>query len=343
MNKKAERMLALLYTNILISGIEKWHPERKETNSYFIKHFEGMGKDCKGLLKHHKRENHYISDYTKENSLYMGKQAAEKVLKKTGTNVKEIDMIIFITDTPEYLAPTNALKLNHELQATNAHYEFDMNCGCGGMIVALDLATNQMRTKKDIKKVLLVGVNTLQNSIKWSDVVSYVTFSDYATAILLEKKEEKEQRGFLDFLQRTDSSYHDRIQNPEIGMAKSLMDKQRPMDKKRLNWIPFKTASFAEIWNDMLQSLLKDNNLKIEDISKFCMSQLSPPDNKTFLSLANIPREKYVFNGDVYGYTGISSPILCLYDTWDEYKQGDYVFLISVSAGVSFMVGLYKF
>lgn len=330
-----------MHTNVIIKGIGKYIPKKKVSNEYFINHFDKMGKECRGLLKHHERKYHYISDYKVENSLYMGIEAAKDVIEKTNTDINDIDMIVFVSDTPEYSSPTNALKVNHYLNLKNANRVFDMNCNCGGVIVALNLISNQMKMEKDIKKTLVIGAVAWQNAIKWDDVVPYITFSDFATAMILEKREEEQERGIIGYKQMTNSSYHFYIESPKIGLAKSMMTKVS-MDAKRLDWEPFKTEFFADIWNEITQDLLKEKGLSVNDLYKLCITQFSPPDNKKLLELANISEDKYVFNGDRYGYTGVNSPILCLDDIWEECKDGDYLLLMSVSAGVSMMGMLYK-
>ena len=53
-------------------------------------------------------------------------------------------------------------------------------------------------------------------------------------------------------------------------------------------------------------------------------------------------KEKYVFVGDKYGYTGVSSPIMALNEVWDNIGEGGYLVFCSVAAGYSMNAVLYK-
>lgn len=65
-------------------------------------------------MKHLGRVTRYLADEN-ETSLTMAFEACYKVLKYAEMSPDDIDMIVFSSETPEYTAPTNALKLNHML------------------------------------------------------------------------------------------------------------------------------------------------------------------------------------------------------------------------------------
>ena len=124
--------------NVVIKEIGIYTPSNEVGNEYFVEHFRRLGVDAKGLMKHLNRQKRFLADRDKS-SLSMGYEAAINALEKANMAPNDLDMIVFASDTPEYTSPTNALKLNQMLNATNANRVFDMNCNCIGMLVAMDV------------------------------------------------------------------------------------------------------------------------------------------------------------------------------------------------------------
>ena len=98
--------------NIVIRGTGIYLPKNEVSNEYFEEYFRRLGVEVKGLMTHLNRRKRFLADRD-ESSLSMGYAAAVNALEKLNMDAKELDMIVFATDTPEYNMPTNALKLNH--------------------------------------------------------------------------------------------------------------------------------------------------------------------------------------------------------------------------------------
>lgn len=152
-------------------------------------------------------------------------------------------MIIFASDTPEYTVPTNALLINKALGATNANAIFDINNNCTSMVVALDNATHFMKAHKDVKKAIVVGSFHASAMVRFDDTVTYPNFGDASTALLLEKTEDEETRGYIDSRYKSDSSYADCVKFPACGHAEALLGKQHKY-YRRLEWNPFDSSFF---------------------------------------------------------------------------------------------------
>lgn len=99
-----------MFTNMLVDGVSIYHPENKVDNSFFIEYFQSnFNKDITSLLRHLRRKERFLVNNDQENALTMGIAAAKNVLLETHTEPHEIDMIVFVSDTPEYFVPSNAL------------------------------------------------------------------------------------------------------------------------------------------------------------------------------------------------------------------------------------------
>lgn len=77
-------------------------------------------------------------------------------------------------------------------------------------------------------------------------------------------------------------------------------------------------------------------------MKRFVFSQFSDADNKLTLEKLGVSQDKYIFVGDKYGYTGVSSPIMALNEVWNSLEQDGYLIFCSVAAGYSMNAILYK-
>lgn len=326
--------------NIIIKGTGIYTPSNEVSNEYFIEHFRSLGIQVDGLMKHLNRRKRFLADRD-ESSLSMAYEAAKDVIMKMDINPMTIDMIVFVSDTPEYNMPTNALKLNHMLNAKNAHRVFDMNCNCIGMLVAMDVVASYMQRRPAIKTALIVGSMHISSVVKYKDSVVYPTFGDSAAAFIFESVEETEKRGVISSEYLTNSDYHETIVLPECGHSKELLY-EVPKENRRMNWNPFDFSFLSDNWVKIIRRLLADNHVELDEVKHFLFSQFSDADNLLTLEKLGVSKERYIFVGDHYGYTGTSSPIMALHDLWDHMSRTGYLVFCSVAAGYSMNAILYK-
>lgn len=326
--------------NVILRGTGIYTPANEVDNEYFEEYFRRLGVDVKGLMKHMNRHKRFLADRD-ESSLSMAYEASKNVLEKLDLNPMELDMIVFASDTPEYNMPTNALKLNKMLGAKNAHRVFDMNSNCTGMIVAMDVVVGYMQKRPAIKKALVVGSMHISSVVKYKDSVVYPNFGDSAAAMILEQVQEGEKRGVISSEYLTDSEYHETIVLPECGHSKELLY-EVPKENRRMAWNPFDFSFLSDNWAKIIRELLANNNVKIEEVTRFVFSQFSDADNLLTLEKLGVGRDKYIFVGGQYGYTGTSSPIMALNEIWDDLEDTGYLVFCSVAAGYSMTAVLYK-
>jgi 3-oxoacyl-[acyl-carrier-protein] synthase-3 len=111
-------------------------------------------------------------------------KAAQHLLKKSGFNVDEIEMIIVATTTPDLTFPSTATTVQAKLGAKNA-FAFDVQAVCSGFIYALTVADNFIKSGQ-VKNALVIGAETLSRIIDWKDRNTCVLFGDGAGAALLQ-------------------------------------------------------------------------------------------------------------------------------------------------------------
>lgn len=332
------------YINIHILGTAIYHPKNRVDNEYYKEHFKKMGIEITGLLKHLDRKERYIIKDDSENVISMAVKSSQKVMKKANMPSEKIDMIVFVSDNPEYTTPCNALLLHHHLKLKNACIAFDFNNNCIGMITAIDIVSKYMKGNKSIKNALIVGAQMVSIFAREDDPITYATSGDGSAAIILQSREEEEEKGFMDSQFKVDSSLFDKMRFPACGMDKILCEEISSNDK-RMVFIPHDVSYFSDEWKTLIEKLINKNNLEISDIKHYFFSQFSHADIFSTLDKLNVSKSKHTFIADKYGYTGCTSPIFALNEALEKGKLdcGDKVIFCSVGIGYSMAALLYKF
>ncbi|WP_160680743.1 3-oxoacyl-[acyl-carrier-protein] synthase III C-terminal domain-containing protein [Clostridium sp. C8-1-8] len=330
--------------NVIIMGVGSYHPEKVLYNDYYIDHFKKFGTEAHaiGMMEKMGRNRRTLAS-EEETSITMSVEAAKNALAKANLSALDIDAIISVSDTPEYLTPCCALIIKNSLEAKNVTNVFDMNNDCIGMLTAIDVASRYLKTDIKYKRILVVGSMNMTPFSREDDLVTYQGISDGAAAIILEVVEEEEERGFLGSRVFTDDSYNKNIRFPSCGLSKITDEKTSNYDR-RLRWDPFDFSFLSDEWSKLMTTHLADHYLTPKDVSHYFISQFSKHDLYETLAKLGVDRSKAIFNGDKYGYTGCASPIIALDDmlSIDDFKANDILVFCSVAAGYTMASLIYK-
>jgi len=324
-----------------------YHPSEVVTNQFFIDHYSQMdsrlGVQVDHLLTHLGRKNRFISQDETETVITMAEEAAKAALAKANLSPLDLDGIIFSTDTPEYTSPSNAIMLRHALRAENAHTVYDLNANCVGMVVALDQVSAFMKSNHRIKRIMVVGATLIHHYGLPTDPITYACMGDAAAAAILEVQTDEVKTGFLDSIYATNTKLHDYVLMPECGLS-NIYNPDIPVEKKKWKWAPFDTAEAESRCATIMRQVVNDNKLQMKDIKMIFMTQFSEDAINNVSLKLSYSREKMKYVGDIYGYTGTSSPILAYTHAVEENEitKGDYCIFCSVGSGLTASAVLYK-
>ena len=329
------------YSNVIIKSVSIYHPATKVTNEEIINHFNKQDIEITGLLNHLGRDIRYKASED-ENSLSMGYEAGKKIFDNSNVKPRDIDLLYFVSDTPEYLVPTNALRLHNMLGTVNANINADINSNCIGMLSALDMVQTFMKSKKLLYGLVIGSVNLL-NISRPDDTVAYGSFGDGACAVLLELVDSNKEFGFINSNYFTDSALNHYIQYPICGTS-NVCNVDLDRLNKKLQFIPHDVSFFSNRWKDLILNMLFLNKVNITDIDHFMFSQFCKAEIAETLEKLNTPFEKTTFIGDKYGYTGCTSPIFSYYHALLDNRivADKYNVFCSVGAGYNMCALLYK-
>jgi 3-oxoacyl-[acyl-carrier-protein] synthase-3 len=115
-------------------------------------------------------------------------RAAESLIKELDWSPDDVDILIFITQTPDYIIPNTASVIHHRLGLSKNCLAFDINLGCSGYIYGLSVIGSLLQNIKGGKGLLLVG-DCSTALISKTDKSTWPLFSDAGSATALEQSE----------------------------------------------------------------------------------------------------------------------------------------------------------
>lgn len=114
--------------------------------------------------------------------------AAEKLIAEMGWDKADIDALIFVSQTPDYILPATSCILQGRLGLPKDCYTLDISLGCSGWVYAMSVITSLMQNGT-IKKGLLLAGDTVVRQQCPDDKSTYPLFGDAGTATALEYDE----------------------------------------------------------------------------------------------------------------------------------------------------------
>ena len=142
--------------------------------------------------------------------------AAERLIADNGIDKEDIDLMVFISQTPDYRMPATSVTLQHRLGLGNKTIAFDINLGCSAFLYGLSVVYGMME-RSGLKKALLLDGETRSKVYSPRDRRSAFLFGDGGVAALIERDP---KFGKSTFSLNSDGSRADLIMIPAGGYRK---------------------------------------------------------------------------------------------------------------------------
>ncbi|WP_353145136.1 3-oxoacyl-[acyl-carrier-protein] synthase III C-terminal domain-containing protein [Chryseobacterium sp.] len=316
-----------------------YHPDNRETNEAVIHYFEEQKISMQKIQNALGRNNRFIvTEESEETTLSMAIEAARGLLRESNRAAEDIDIIVFVSSTPEHHVPCDAIKIHQALGGKLNTLCYDLNANCIGAFIALDQVSRYLSGSDSAKKALIICAERLSAILDHKNPVTAFCFSDSAFAFIVEK--DHSDSGPVDVMYHTDSSFSDTILFPPQGYSCHNANDVIFWDTD------FDGSGSVNFALDYLGDFLQQNNLAIEDIDLFLFSQLSLKNIDIIRNYYQIPEEKVPFYSRELGYTGASSIFLAL----DQYqkkvkklKKGSHILIWTLGAGYQAGLMLWKY
>ena len=208
-------MAFLEFKNVRIAGIAAGVPENVVSN-YTLKPGEDISSDytAEAFVDTTGVKERRCSDTLTTSDLCFA--AAEKLIAELGWDKKEIEALVFVSQTADYFLPATACILQDRLGLPKECYAEDVALGCSGWVYGLSNVASLVTTGT-IKKALLLAGDAKKRAILKRDPL----FGDAGTATAIEYVEGA--KGFQ-FHFGTDGSGYDAIITPDGGSRNQVTE-----------------------------------------------------------------------------------------------------------------------
>lgn len=242
--------------------------------------------------------------------------AAQGLLEEMHINRNTIDVLIFISQTPDYRMPATATILQSRLELSKATAAFDVNHGCSGFVYGLAIAYSYCMNPL-VNKVLLLNGETRTRVYSPKDKSTGLLFGDGGTAVLIEKNE-KYRSSYFSLNADGNRNHYIMIKsgayrNP--SSAESLREKRYDDGSIRTdeNGVMDGSGVFDFTIQDVpqdIEKLLDFSKEQIESIDAFYLHQANKFITDHIAKKLGIPLAKVPYSLQKYGNTSsVSIPL----------------------------------
>ena len=269
----------------------------------------------------------------------MAAKAAQMALERAGMSIKDIDMIVVGTDTPEAISPPTAPKVqsllggsSHEIPA------FDINASCANPVYMLEVGSSIISGNEKYRNILVIGVYAMTRFLRWKFPWEWI-FSDGAGAVVLSSSDEP---GYLAGKLRADGTYWD-YWGIFLGawkpVAEQISDESLPFLDLRKVYPPVND----QYWPVLIKDVMNQAGVGFEDLTQIIFTQVRLKTILDVMKGLGLPETKTHWIMDKYGYTGSACIYMALHDAIEQGKVERGKVVILVASGVGYQQGAVAF
>ena len=258
------------------------------------------------------------------------------LLNKLNWSKESIDVLIFVSQSPDYILPATSAILQHKLGLKKSTIAFDVTLGCSGYVYGLFLLSNLISLGARKRGLLLVGDKSTLSS-NYKDKSVYPLFGDAGTATALEYDENAKPVFFNLF---TDGSGYKSIIIEDGGCRNPMSEKsfitqkiddgiERTPKNLTLDGIEIFNFALKEV-TPSIQNILENSKISKEEVDFFIFHQANKLINESVRKKCKIEVEKVPYSIQKFGNTSSASiPLTMLYALKNKLEQKNLTLLLS--------------
>lgn len=247
----------------------------------------------------------------------LGTAAGKTVLSALAWSEDSIDLLVFVTQTPDYRLPANACLLQARLGLSQGCMAFDVNLGCSGFVYGLAQTTALLASMGKGRRALLIVGDTISRLVSPQDKSTVFLFGDGVSAVALENDG---AAGPMHFSLGTDGRGGNHLLVPAGGLRRrgdQTTAERRPRESGNLRSDEDLLMNGAEVFAftlrsvpDLVQSTLAAAAWPVDAVDFFLFHQANAMMLRHLGKKIGIPEQKMPLSLDLYGNTsGASIPI----------------------------------
>lgn len=313
-------------------------PEQVITNDYFTKYLDTSDEWIVTRTGIHERRR--VADH--ETTATMATQAARRAIQDAGLTIRDIDLLILCTATPDQPIPATACLVQAQLEMGEVP-AFDLGAACSGFMYGMIVAANMLQGGQ-YRNILVIGAEALTRFTDYNDRTTCVLFGDAAGAAVVSRAADPRQ-GLLFASMGADGTRLQDIWAPGGG---SRLPASNNTVAERLHFIRMRgreVYKFAVVkMQELIDAALSATGLSADDVAMVIPHQSNLRIIESVRERMNLPTERIAINIDRYGNTSAASVAVALDEARREgrIKTGDVIMMIGLGAGLTWAVTLWR-
>lgn len=329
--------------NAIIHSSGMYVPGKVIPNSYFD---ELLGENVSEWLADNVQifERRWCNDNQSVADLCI--EAAKAAMVNGSVRPEEVDLLIIATDTPEYISPSTASKVQHALGLKNSG-TFDLNSACAGFVTALDVASKYILADKNYNTVMIIGAYAMSKYLDMTDKKTVTLFADGAGAMILKSETaSSDKRGYLTSQLITQGQYSGYM-GIYGGGTHHPLDVAAIENKDHL--LKFVTKFPKELnpqmWSQMILTLCERLDISPLGVSQYLMTQININSIRETMDIIGVGYDKAKTVMHYYGYTGSACIPIAFSEALKEgrFKRGDTIIFVGSGGGLAFASAAFKY
>ena len=325
-----------MYTS-KISGLGSYVPENVVTNDDLSKLMDTNDawiQERTGI-----KERRHIKKGDGNTTSVMAVKASEIALERAGLTVKDVDMIVFATLSPDMYFPGGGVEVQ-ELMGMDTIPALDVRNQCSGFVYALSVADQYVKTGM-YKNVLVVGSEHHSGGLDFTTRGRNVSviFGDGAGAAIVTRNETG-KGGILSTHLHSEGKHKDELalQGPSTSYWVPEMLEKNPQEN--IPYYPYMNGQFVfkhavVRFTEVIMEGLETNNLSVSDIDMLIPHQANLRISQFIQRKLRLSDDQVFNNIQKYGNTTAASIPIALTEAWEQGKinEGDLVVLAAFGSG----------
>lgn len=269
-------------------------------------------------------------------------KAADKLLIDNDIDRDTIDMLLFLTLTPDYVSPPTSCVLQHSLGLPESCATMDISLACSGFIYGLSTAY-AYASLPSVNRVLLLVGETMSKLANPRDMVNYPLYGDAGTACLVEKGD----FGEATFLLTSDGAGEKSVIVPARGFRNpltvdSLTDKEYENGNMRrdidITMDGIDTFNHAiRVIPKQVKELMAEVNITQDDVDYFVSHQANKLMIDFIVKRLKFDTSKVPFCLGKFGNTSCASvPLTIVSELYDKLEGKKRLLMTSIGSGWSY-------
>ena len=267
-------------------------------------------------------------------------KAACQLMADNDISPESIDVLLFMSQTPDYRIPATSCILQQRLGLPKETMCFDISLGCSGYLFALSTAF-AYASMEGVNRVLLLDGETFSKIVNRRDKVDWPLYGDAGTATLIEKGDYADST----FMLYTDGSGEDTLKI-HAGMRNpvtpdSCVEREREDGNIRTDLEVFMDG--MDVFNfaiskvpKSIKMLLKETDRTMDDVDYLVFHQANRFMMDFFVKKLKISPDRVPYCISKYGNTSSASVPLTISSELNGRLAGSHTVVMSAfGAGLS--------